>query len=90
MATILFGRTKPRQITERNRIKSPNAIELHPREAHVEGYCFGSTSVFRMAFRRFRSNASVRPKTSAQGCFGMRLRRINRPKAAIYTMNGVT
>ncbi len=23
-------------------------------------------------------------------CFGMRLRRINRPKAAIYTMNGVT
>ena len=56
-------RTKPRQITERNRVKSPNAIDLHPREAHVEGYCFGSRSVFRMALLRFRSNASVRPKT---------------------------
>ena len=35
------------------------------REARVEVYCCGSRSVFRMALLRFRSNASVRPKTSS-------------------------
>lgn len=29
-------------------------------------YCFGSRSVFRMASPCFRSNASVRPKTSSR------------------------
>lgn len=35
------------------------------REARAGVYCFGSRSVFRMALLRFRSNASVRPKTSS-------------------------